>query len=95
MPDLQTQKRKLKLKGTRQEIHNLTILGMKPGLAPEEKAYLHGNGGAQRGPCRVRSLIGPPLATGQSEQIDISRTNARSTFRSGQRAQSADRIQGP
>jgi hypothetical protein len=39
MPDLKTQQREMQ--NCRQEIRNLTIMGMKPGLTPEKKAFLH------------------------------------------------------
>ena len=39
MPDLKTMQQKMQ--GCRQEIRNLTIMGMKPGLTPEKKALLH------------------------------------------------------
>jgi len=38
MPDLKTMQQKML--GCRQEIRNLTIMGMKPGLTPEKKAHL-------------------------------------------------------
>jgi hypothetical protein len=39
MPDLKTQQREMQ--NCRQDIRNLTIMGMKPGLTPEKKALLH------------------------------------------------------
>jgi hypothetical protein len=39
MPDLKTMQREMQ--NCRQEIRNLTIMGMKPGLTPEKKAVLH------------------------------------------------------
>lgn len=39
IPDLKTQQREMQ--NCRQEIRNLTIMGMKPGLTPEKKAFLH------------------------------------------------------
>ncbi len=39
MPDLKTMQRKMQ--NCRQEIRKLTIMGMKPGLTPEKKAFLH------------------------------------------------------
>jgi hypothetical protein len=38
MPDLKTMQREMQ--NCRQEIRNLTIMGMKPGLTPEKKALL-------------------------------------------------------
>jgi hypothetical protein len=39
MVDLKTQQQEMQ--NCRQEIRNLTIMGMKPGLTPEKKAFLH------------------------------------------------------
>ena len=39
MVDLKTLQQEMK--DCRQEVRNLTILGMRPGLTPEKKAHLH------------------------------------------------------